>query len=103
MSKQNPLHDFYYCLLTDGNKEEFAELEAEMVRRKVDVQYRLFPGGRVYRFPGTNLKKMPYDRSAKERYFGDANSGHAIYPMKDVEEYLTCVNAEKVWRTIVKL
>lgn len=74
----------YYCILPSGNKDEFLELDCELIRRRVDAHISMLTaGGRLYRIPESDLNKMPLDE--KGPYLGDEESGHSIYKLKDAE------------------
>lgn len=68
-----------YCFLPGGNRDEFAEIDAELQRRGViyDVAEHLPSEGRVYRVHLSCLSKLPQDE--KGPYLGDDDSGHALH------------------------
>lgn len=76
--------EYLYCILPAGNKDEFLELDCELIRRSVDAHISMLAaGGRLYRIPVSDLDKMPQDE--KGPYLGDDNSGHSIYKLKEAE------------------
>lgn len=69
-----------YCILPSGNATEFPRLDSELKRRGVKASFAPLPnGGRLYRIPGAEQRKLP--RDAGGRYLGDDNSGRSIYPL----------------------
>jgi hypothetical protein len=76
--------EYHYCILPSGNREEFFELDLELIRRGTDSSISMLEtGGRIYRIPDTDLSKLPTDD--KGPYLGNDNSGHSIYKLDDAE------------------
>lgn len=74
----------YYCILPAGNKDEFLELDCELIRRKVNAHVSMLAsGGRLYRISWLDLFRLPSDE--KGFYMGDEESGHSIYKMPRAE------------------
>jgi hypothetical protein len=69
---------YRYCYLPSGNSYEFPELEDEMLRRGIELEYSYLHhgGGRVYRLKETDLDKLPIDKEGP--FFGDSDSGHSL-------------------------
>lgn len=81
--------DFLFCILPSGNKEEYPDLDRELVRRGVKAEYWEYATDcRIYRIPAIDLQKLPCDKNYSEDtpaapYLGDDNSGHSIYQMSE--------------------
>ena len=79
------IYGYRFCILPEGNRSEFIELDNELLLRKVRASYWEFGGGRIYRISVKELYKLPGYPAADGRvaapYLGDDDSGHSIYKM----------------------
>ena len=98
----------FYCLLLGDNQDEFPGIDRELRKRKVRARYLESPwGGRVYAIPGDQVQKLPAGLGAEDRYYsclhylGDDKSGHSIYPMPRISEYLKSIKLDHLkWQEL---
>lgn len=88
---------YRYCGLPDGNATEFPWLDQELRAREVAAEYLdLESGGRCYRIPEKDMRKMPKD--TRGHYLGDDNQGYSIY--KTDPKFWEDLSTDEEWRKV---
>jgi hypothetical protein len=90
---------YQYKILPSGNANQFPEIEAEILKRGVRLEYvRTKAGGTFYRWPQEDNRLLPRDENGP--YFGDDNSGWPLgdYSADLIEEDRQAWCGGDVWR-----
>lgn len=93
---------YHYKIFPSGNADQFPEIEAEMRKRGIHLEYvRTEAGGTLYRWPQDDTKLLPSDENGP--YFGDENFGWSIgnYPADLIEEDRKAWCNGRNWQPII--